>query len=106
MVLENNKNKKTLDSIIDEMTNTVEKSKDEIFHISEEAMDEHAYLLRELEETKEKVKRYISKGDELEKEVKKSRQKLSIVSREFNRYSDRKSTRLNSSHVAISYAVF
>lgn len=79
---------KALDSIIDEMTNAVEKSKDEIFHISEEAMEEHAYLLQELEETKEKVKEYIKKGDELEKEVKKSRQKLSIVSREFNRYSE------------------
>src|SRR5699024_9773475 len=88
MALEKKMDEKALDSIIDEMTNAVEKSKDEIFHISEEAMEEHAYLLQELEETKEKVKEYIKKGDELEKEVKKSRQKLSIVSREFNRYSE------------------
>lgn len=88
MVLDNKMDKKTLDAIIDEMTNVVEKSKDEIFHISEEAMDEHSHLLQELEETKELVKEYIQKGDELEKEVRKSRKKLSMVSREFNRYSE------------------
>lgn len=88
MVSEKKFNEKTLDAIIDEMTNAVEKSKDEIFHISEEAMEEHAHLLTELEKTKVLVKEYIAKGDQLEKEVKKSRQKLSLVSREFNRYSE------------------
>jgi len=81
-------NEKTLDVIIDEMTMAVEKSKDEIFHISEEAINEHANLRQELEETKKKVKEYIAKGDQLEKEVRKSRKKLSIVSREFSRYSE------------------
>lgn len=88
MVLENQMDKKTLDTIIDEMTNVVEKSKDEIFHISEEAMEEHAHLQRELEETKMMVKDYIKRGDRLEVEVRKSRQKLSVVSREFNRYTE------------------
>lgn len=88
MVLEKNLNKKTLDAIIDEMTNAVEKSKDEIFHISEGAMEEHDQLLSELEQTKALVKEYIAKGDQLEKDVRKSRQKLSLVSREFNRYSE------------------
>lgn len=83
-----NPNKKTLDIIIEEMTNAVEKSKDEIFHISEEAMEEHAYLQKELEETKRLVKQYIAEGDKLEPEVKKSRKRLSIVSRDFNRYSE------------------
>ena len=89
MSLENKLNEKTLDKIIDEMASTVEKSKDEIFHISEEAMEEHAYLQRELEETKRSVKEYIAKGDQLEKEVQKSRKKLSVVSREFYQYSEK-----------------
>src|SRR5690625_673470 len=88
MVLENKTDDKTLDKIIDEMTNVVEKSKDEIFHISEEAMEEHTHLLHELEKTKELVKEYIIKGDRLEKEVQRSRKKLSTVSRDFNRYSE------------------
>src|SRR5690625_2119709 len=89
MVSERKMNEKTLDVIIDEMTRAVEKSKDEIFHISEEAINEHANLRQELEETKKKVKEYIAKGDQLEKEVRKTRKKLSIVSREFSRYSER-----------------
>lgn len=81
-------NKQTLDKIIDEMTRVVEKSKDEIFYISEEAMEELRQLQKELEKTKRFVKEYIVRGDKLEIEVKKSRQRLSLVSREFNRYTE------------------
>ena len=88
MVLEKKMDEKTLDIIIDEMTTTVEKSKDEIFHISEEAVEEHSQLQLELEETKKKVKEYIVNGDLLEKEVRRFRKKLSHVSREFNRFSE------------------
>lgn len=90
MVIENkvNSKRKTLDVIIEEMTNAVERSKDEIFHISEESMEEHTYLQKELEKTKQMVKQYIVNGDKLEVEVKKSRQKLSLVSRDFNRYTE------------------
>src|SRR5690625_256593 len=88
MVLNNRTNEKTLDTIIDEMTTVVEKSKDEIFHISEESIEELNYLQQELEETKMMVKDYIKRGDLLEKEVKKSRKKLLLVSKEFNIYSE------------------
>ena len=80
--------KKTLDKIIEEMTKVVEKSKDEIFYISEEAMEELRHLQQELENTRKLVKEIIDRGDKLEIEVKKSRQRLSIVSRDFNRYSE------------------
>lgn len=80
--------KKTLDKIIEEMTKVVEKSKDEIFYISEEAMEELRHLQQELEKTRKLVKEIIDRGDKLEIEVKKSRQRLSIVSRDFNRYSE------------------
>lgn len=88
MVLDSRLDEKTLDTIIDEMTSVVEKSQDEIFHISEEAFEEHSHLERELEETRLLVKDYIKRGDQLEIEVRKSRKKLSIVSREFNRYTE------------------
>src|SRR5699024_2730977 len=78
----------TLDNIIDEMTTTVEKSKTEIFHISEEADEELTQLERELVETKEKVKQHIAKGDKLEKEVRKFRKRLSVVSRDFTRFTE------------------
>lgn len=78
----------SLDTIIEKMTNTVEKSKDEIFHISEEAIQEADQLKRELIKTKVKVKELIRNGDELEGKVKNSKKELSQVSQDFNRYSE------------------
>src|SRR5699024_1633716 len=77
-----------LDVIIEEMTNAVEKSKDEIFHISEESMEEHAFLQKELEKTKQLVKQHITQGDTLESKVRKSRKRLSVVSRDFHRFTE------------------
>lgn len=79
---------KNLDIIIDEMVDVVEKSKDEIFNISEEARKEHEMLVRELKETKEKVLHHIETGDELEHQVRYSRKRLSEVSKYFDRYSE------------------
>ncbi len=78
----------TLDKIIEEMTQTVEKSKEEIFHISEESIKELDQLKRDLEHTKIKVKDYIQQGEKLEKEVQRSRKQLSLVSSQFNRYTE------------------
>lgn len=55
-----------LDSIIHEMVEVVENSKDEIFNISEGARTEHEHLVRELTETKFKVVQHIEDGDQLE----------------------------------------
>lgn len=79
---------KSLDTIIEKMTNTVEKSKDEIFDISEEAIQEADHLKRELIKTKIKVKELIRNGDKLESQVKNSKKELSRVSQDFNRYSE------------------
>ncbi|TQS74838.1 sensor histidine kinase [Ornithinibacillus gellani] len=79
---------KALDYIIDEMVEVVEKSKDEIFNISEEARVEHEELRRELRETKESVLVHIDEGDQLEQRVRYSRQRLSEVSKYFDRYSE------------------
>lgn len=81
-------NEKVLDHIIREMVNVVENSKDEIFHISEEARKEYELLKEELKQTKQKVLAYIEKGDQLDQKVRRSRKKLSEVSKHFNRYSE------------------
>src|SRR5690625_7826623 len=88
MTIEGNVNKGTLDSIIDVMTNVIENSKDEIFHINEEALRERTQLQRELEETRIKVKKYMVYVDDLHKEVKTFKHRLSVVSREFNVYTE------------------
>ncbi|SFA88078.1 two-component system, NarL family, sensor histidine kinase DegS [Lentibacillus halodurans] len=79
---------KALDHVIDDMIDVVQNSKDEIFNIGEEARNEYEDLQRELHETREKVISHISDGDELEQKVRYSRQRLSEVSREFDRYSE------------------
>lgn len=79
---------KALDYILNEMVDVVENSKDEVFHISEEARTEYERLLRDLEYTKAKVLRYIDEGDKLEQNVRYSRKRLSEVSKYFDRYSE------------------
>ncbi|WP_164668074.1 sensor histidine kinase [Virgibacillus doumboii] len=79
---------KALDYVIDEMIDVVQNSKDEIFNISEEARSEHEQLFRDLEETKENVIEHINDGDALEQKVRYSRQRLSEVSKYFDRYSE------------------
>ncbi|MFC4557535.1 sensor histidine kinase [Virgibacillus kekensis] len=79
---------KALDNVIDEMIDVVQNSKDEIFNISEEARNEYEHLQRQLKETKEKVIEHINTGDALEQKVRFSRQRLSEVSKFFDRYSE------------------
>ncbi|RYG74383.1 histidine kinase [Lentibacillus lipolyticus] len=79
---------KRLDYIVEEMIDVVQKSKDEIFHISEEARNEYEHLRKELDKTKEKVTEHINDGDTLEQKVRSSKQRLSEVSKYFDRYSE------------------
>lgn len=79
---------KKLEAIIEEMIDVVENSKKEIFTISEEARTESEKLLLELDETKQKVTVYIEKSDELDRDVRLSRQRLAKVSKHFDRYSE------------------
>src|SRR5699024_5330094 len=60
----------------------------EIFNISEEARTEYWQLEKELQETREKVAKHISDGDELEQKVQFSRQRLAEVSRDFDQHSE------------------
>src|SRR5699024_8805022 len=81
-------NEYDLDFIIDEMVDVVEKSKDEIFNISEEARTDYEQIKKELTEVKEKVLQLIDEGNELEQRVRHSRKRLSEVSRYFERYTE------------------
>ncbi|MEQ6377572.1 sensor histidine kinase [Bacillaceae bacterium S4-13-58] len=79
---------KALDSIINEMIDTVTNSKDEIFHIGERSRNEYEQLKMELEETKKLVYQMIDEGDTLDKRVRFSRIRLSEVSKHFDKYSE------------------
>src|SRR5699024_9793595 len=78
----------SLDAIINEMTNVVEKSKDEIFNISEDSIEELDFMKDELAIIQEKVKEYIDKGDDLKKQVQQSKKKLSLLSSRFDKYTE------------------
>ncbi|HLR72893.1 MAG TPA: sensor histidine kinase [Pseudogracilibacillus sp.] len=88
MVNDENINKGKLDKIINEMTDVVEKSQDEIFHINEAAIQERNKLKKELQETRSKAIKYMNRVDKLNEKVKMFKQKLSVVSQRFDVYTE------------------
>lgn len=88
MTKENNLEKGKLDQIITEMTDKVEKSKDEIFHINEDAIKERSRLQQELQETKKNAIDYMDYVDSLHKKVQAFKHRLSIVSKQFHIYTE------------------
>ncbi|MBS4195521.1 sensor histidine kinase [Lederbergia citri] len=79
---------KALDFIVEQMIETVDKSKDEIFRIGEQCRQEHDSLIAELKEIKEQVKHVIVEGDELEIKARLARKRLSEVSKNFRAFSE------------------
>ncbi|MCJ7843228.1 sensor histidine kinase [Lederbergia sp. NSJ-179] len=79
---------KTLDFIVEQMIDTVDKSKDEIFRIGEQCRKDHDTLIEELKEIKAKVEKVISESDDLEEKSRFARKRLSEVSRNFKTYSE------------------
>ncbi len=77
-----------LDRIVKKMIETVDQSKAEIFHISEQSRKEHDRLIEELQQVKEEVKRVIHQTDRLEMKTRLARQRLSDVSKNFSHYSE------------------
>ncbi|BBW97654.1 sensor histidine kinase [Geobacillus sp. FSL W8-0032] len=80
---------KQLDEIVEKMIDTVQHSKDEIFHIGEQSRQEHDHLLRELEEVKRLTAETIEEADRLEGEARQARRRLSEVSQNFSSHSER-----------------
>ncbi len=79
---------KRINQILNEVLKTIEGSKEEIFAITEKTRDEFERTKSELEILKKKSEAIIRQVDLLEREEKISRQKLLIVSRDFNSYSE------------------
>ncbi|MBS4200412.1 sensor histidine kinase [Bacillus sp. FJAT-49732] len=80
---------KALDFIVEQMIETVDKSKDEIFRIGEQCRQEHDSLIAELKEIKEQVKQVIVEGDDLEIKARLARKRLSEVSKNFRAFSEK-----------------
>jgi two-component system sensor histidine kinase DegS len=81
-------NPKSLDKIVEQMIETVDKSKDEIFQIGEQCRRDHDDIIKELQEIKEEVKKVIDTGDQLEIQSRLARNRLSEVSKNFKDFSE------------------
>jgi two-component system, NarL family, sensor histidine kinase DegS len=81
-------NTKLLDVILEKMVDTVDQSKDEIFHIGEQCRNDFEELQRELAEVKEMVIKVIDEGEELTRKSRYARIRLSEVSKHFQTYSE------------------
>lgn len=77
-----------LDYIIDEMIDTVKKSKDEVFLISEDTRKEQEKLHKELMKLREDVHVVIEESEILEKRAGDARKHLSKVSKNFDEFSE------------------
>lgn len=64
-----------LDSIIEEMIETVKNSKDDVFDITEESRKEYEALTKELATLKKQVAKTIEEGNELERKSSLARKK-------------------------------
>jgi two-component system sensor histidine kinase DegS len=79
---------KLLDSIIMKMLSTVDGSKDEVFRIGEQSRQQYESLVEELKQIKQQVNEVIDFGDKLEVHTRHARNRLSEVSRNFNKFSE------------------
>lgn len=77
-----------LDGVIEKTIETVENGKYQIFEIVEQAREESNHLRQEIEQVKEEVNHVIESSDKLDKEFRKARQHLSVVSQNFKQYSE------------------
>lgn len=77
-----------LDGVIKKTIETVENGKYQIFEIVEQARQESEHLRHEIEQVKEEVNQVIENTDRLEREFRRSRQHLSVVSQNFKQYTE------------------
>ena len=84
----NQLNEKSFDKIIDGMLEVVDKSKDEIYQLTESSREEHKLLSDEIEQTRKAIEYLIVEGDELERKERLYRNRLAQVSKNFNIYSE------------------
>ncbi|WP_335870568.1 sensor histidine kinase [Bacillus sp. 2205SS5-2] len=82
-------NKIVLDQILEKMVDTVGQSKNEIFHIGEQCRQDYDSLSNELKYIREMVHKVIDEGDDLDQKTKLARNRLSEVSRNFKKFSEK-----------------
>lgn len=78
----------SLDVIFNRMIETITSSKNDIFIISEQSRRSFEEMKAELEIIKEKIKIIIEESDHLEKRTQMAKQRLVLVSKFFNQYSE------------------
>lgn len=83
-----NINLKTIDNIIENMIDTVDQSKTEIFEIGEQSRQDYESIIDEIKKIKKMVIEVIEEEETLDKEVRRARLRLSEVSKHFDRYSE------------------
>lgn len=79
---------RTLDHIITQMVDTVTDSKHQIFEIGEKSRNEYGTLVKEIEDTKERVAQTIDKNDRLERQARFARSRLAEVSKHFQSFGE------------------
>ena len=79
---------KTLDDIIKETVELIEKNKEEIFAIAEAAEAEVVRMRKEVEQVRQETQELIARVDALEREEKRARVRLMEVSADFSKYSE------------------
>ncbi|MDN4606758.1 sensor histidine kinase [Sporosarcina highlanderae] len=77
-----------LESIFDNMVNVMDKSKNDIFSISEQSRQSFQEMQTEIAVIKEEISRVIDEGDNLEDLTRHSRRRLADVSKNFMNYSE------------------
>ncbi len=80
-------NSKVLNEIINKTVKSIEKSKNEMFDISENLRKEANYLKDQVKQVQKVLNMIIDEVDKLELEEKRGRAKLAMVSKNFDRYS-------------------
>ncbi|GKW45142.1 sensor histidine kinase [Planococcus sp. NCCP-2050] len=79
---------KALDSIFDEVMEKMERSKQDIFVISEQSRQSYEDMKNELEEVRSNIARVIKTGDLLEEKTRAARRRLAEVSQFFNSFTE------------------
>jgi two-component system, NarL family, sensor histidine kinase DegS len=81
-------NTKMLDNILEQMIDTVGRSKHDVFEIGEQCRQDYESITEELKVIRESVFKVIKEGDELEQKSRFARRRLSEVSQYFQNFSE------------------
>ncbi|WP_456273223.1 sensor histidine kinase [Bacillus sp. AK031] len=81
-------NTKMLDNILEQMIDTVGRSKDDVFEIGEQCRQDFESITEELKVIRESVFKVIKEGDDLENKSRFARKRLSEVSQHFQKFSE------------------